>query len=137
MSQENVEFVRGLLDGAAGLDKQAILAALPQLVAQAFTEDAEWVEDPKRADRHVWRGHDGICESWRRWLDQWDEYGFAVSRIEDHGERVFVVAREQARGAASGASVSADNYVIVTFRGGRIARYQEFYDEPQARAALD
>jgi ketosteroid isomerase-like protein len=136
MSQENVDFVRGLLDGAVDMDKQAILAALPEFVAQAFTEDAEWIEDPQRADRQVWRGHDGICESWRRWLDQWDEYRFDVTAIEDHGKNVFVAAREEARGSASGAAVAADNYIVVSFREGKIARYQEFYDEARARAAL-
>src|SRR5919108_2418452 len=136
MSQENVDFVRGLLDGAVEMDKQAILAALPELVPEAFTEDAEWIEDPQRADRQVWRGHDGICESWRRWLDQWDEYGFDVTAIEDHGEKVFVATREEGRGSASGAAVVADNYMVLSFREGKIARYEEFYDEARARAAL-
>ena len=51
----------------------------------------------------IWRGYEGICESWRRWFDEWDEYGFEVMRVEGHGE---------------------------------IARYQEFYDEQQARVAV-
>ena len=136
MSQQNVDFVSGLLQGASELDKEAILAALPEVVAQAFTEDAEWAEDPQRADQQVWRGHAGICESWRRWLDQWDKWRFEVRQIEDHGEQVLVAARESGQGIASGAAVSADNYIVITFREGRIARYQEFYDEQQARAAL-
>jgi ketosteroid isomerase-like protein len=136
VSQENVEFVRGLFEGSADLDKQAILDALPELVAHAFTEDAEWIEDPRRADQKIWRGHDGICESWRRWLDQWEDYSFEVGRIEDHGEQVFVAAREEARGRSSGAAVSANNYVVLSFREGKISRYQEFYEEEQGRAAL-
>jgi ketosteroid isomerase-like protein len=136
MSQANVEFVRNLFEGAAGMDKEALLAILPEAVAQAFTEDAVWMEDPSRADRQVWRGHDGICASWRRWLDQWDEWTFEVGAIEDHGDQVFCVAREHGRGGASGAEVSATNHFVLTFRHGKIARYQEFYDEAAARAAL-
>jgi ketosteroid isomerase-like protein len=136
MSDDNVAFVRGLFDAAAGLDKAALLAVLPDAVAQTFTEDAEWEEDPGRADQQVWRGHDGICASWRRWLDQWGAYSFEVSGLEDHGDRVFCVATERARGKSSGADVSATNYIVLTFRDGRIARYQEFYDEQQAREAL-
>jgi ketosteroid isomerase-like protein len=136
MSEQNVDFVRGLLDGAADLDRQAILNALPEIVAQAFTDDAEWIEDPDRADQQTWRGHDGICESWRRWLEQWDDYTFEVTGIEDHGERVLVMAREEARGTASRADVTAENYAVFTFREGKIARYQEFYDEDRARAVL-
>jgi ketosteroid isomerase-like protein len=136
MSQENVDFVQGLLQGAADLDMETILASLPEIVAQTFTDDAEWVEDPQRADQQIWRGHEGICESWRRWFDQWDEYGFEVLRVEDHGEHVLVVAREEGRGRSSGATVSADNHMVFTFREGKIARYQEFYDEQQARAVV-
>jgi ketosteroid isomerase-like protein len=137
MSQENVDFVRGLFGGAAGLSKEAIADALPAIVATAFTEDAEWVEDPQRADRQTWRGHAGILESWRRWLDEWEDYSFEVTGLEDHGDHVFVVSHEEARGSSSGASVSADNYIVVTFRDGKIARYQEFYEEDDARAALE
>jgi ketosteroid isomerase-like protein len=136
MSEENVAFVRGLFEGAAGMDKQALVDILPEAVAQAFTEDAVWEEDPARADRQVWRGHDGICASWRRWLDQWDEWSFDIGEVEDHGDRVFLVTHEQARGRSSGANVSATNHMVLTFRDGKISHYQEFYDEQQAREAL-
>ena len=136
MSEENVAFVRGLYEGAAGMDKQALLDILPEAVAQAFTEDALWEEDPGRADQQVWRGHDGICASWRRWLDQWDDWSFEIADVEDQGDRVFVVGHEHGRGQSSGANVSATNYMVLTFRDGKISRYQEFYDEQQARAAL-
>jgi ketosteroid isomerase-like protein len=49
---------------------------------------------------------------------------------------VLVVAREHGRGAASGASASSCIYVIYTFRGGKIARYREFYDEQAALEAV-
>ena len=136
MSEENVDFVRNLFAGADGMDKEALLAVLPIAVAQAFTEDAVWEEDPGRADRQVWRGHDGILASWTRWLDQWEEWSFEVSRLEDHGDRVFAITTEQGRGESSGADVSATNHLVLTFRDGRIAHYQEFYDEQEARAAL-
>ena len=136
MSAENVAFVRGLFEGAAGMDKQALLEALPEAVPEAFTEDAVWEEDPARADRQVWRGHDGICASWRQWLEQWEQYTFEVAGLEDRGDRVFATMTERAQGEASGASVSATNYLVLTFRDGKISHYQEFYDEQQARAAL-
>jgi len=69
-------------------------------------------------------------------LEQWDEYGFQAERLIDCGENVLVVARERGRGATSGASVSARNYVVLTIREGKIARYREFYDEREARKAV-
>jgi ketosteroid isomerase-like protein len=135
MSQENVEFVKGLFAGAEGIDKQALLAALPQFLEQICDPEIEWIEDPQRADARIYRGHDGVRESWEQWFDQWEEYAFEVERIVDCGEAVLVVTHEHGRGTASGADVSARNFMVLTFRDGKILRYQEFYDEADARQA--
>ena len=50
MSQENVEFVAGIFNTAEDMDKEALLAALPDLVPQLCDPDVEWIEDPHRAD---------------------------------------------------------------------------------------
>jgi ketosteroid isomerase-like protein len=131
-----VEFIEALVTGAGGMDKQAVLAALPELIAQTCAPDIEWVEDPRRADGAVYRGHEGVRQSWERWLEQWDEWGFELERFIDCGDHVLVVARERGRGATSGASVSARNYMAFTIREGKIARYQEFYDEQEALKAV-
>jgi ketosteroid isomerase-like protein len=135
MSQQNVEFVEALLAGVAGMDKQALLAVLPELVAQTCDPDIEWVEDPQRADHRVYHGHDAVRESWTRWLDEWEQYGFEAERIVDCGENVLVVTREHGRGLTSGASVSARNHAVITVREGKIVRYREFYDEQRAHDA--
>jgi ketosteroid isomerase-like protein len=135
MSKENVEFVEGLLAGAGALDKQAILAALPELIAQTCDPDIEWVEDPQRADGQVYRGHAGVRESWERWLEHWDEYQAEFERVIDCGDDVLVIARERGRGTTSGVSVSSRNYMVLTIRASKIARYREFYDEQEALEA--
>src|SRR2546427_7149536 len=92
--------------------------------------EIEWYEDPQRADGRVYRGHDGVRESFERWLEQWDEYGFESERFVDcPPDKVLTVAREQARGARSGASVTSRIYTVVTLPDGKILRYQEFYDQ--------
>jgi ketosteroid isomerase-like protein len=48
-----------------------------------------------------------------------------------------VTAVEHARGSGSAAPVSARNHMVISFRAGKILRYQEFYDERQALAAAD
>jgi ketosteroid isomerase-like protein len=135
MSQENVEFVKGIFAAGQDMDKEAFLAALPEVIAQACDPEIEWYEDPQRADARVYRGHAGVRESFERWLDQWDEYGTEAERFVDCGDDVLVVAREHGRGARSGATVSARIFVVVTFRDGKILRYREFYDEAAAREA--
>ncbi len=118
------------------MDKQALLAALPELIAQTCHPDIEWVEHPDRADRRVQHGHEGVRQSLERWLEMWDEWGFEVERCIDCGDDVLVIAREHATGRASGASVSSRIYLVFTFRSGKIARYQEFYNEQPALKAV-
>src|SRR3954454_12176550 len=126
MSQENVELVEGILAGAQIDDKQVLLAALPELIAQACDADIEWVEDPQRADSRVYHGHEGVRQSFERWLEQWDEYGGETERFIDCGDDVLVIAHERGRGTTSGVTVSARNYMVFTIRASKIARYREF-----------
>ena len=136
MSQENVEFIEALFAGPGSTDEQTLLAALPELIAQTCAPDIEWVEDPGRADGTVHRGHAGVQKSWEQWLEHWDDWGGEPEQVIDHGDYVLVVARERGRGVTSGVSVSSRNYMVFTIRGGRIARYGEFYDEREALKAV-
>jgi ketosteroid isomerase-like protein len=136
MSQENVDFVQGLFSEAFhDVDKDELLAALPQLVENACDPEIEWIEDPGRADARTYRGHEGVIESWRLWLENFDEYGSELEEVRDCGDRVLVTLCEEGRGRASGATVSARNYIVMTFRDGKVLRYQEFYDQGMALEA--
>ena len=74
MSEENVQCVAGIFEAADGMDKEAMLAALPDLVPQLCEPDVEWFEDPSRADSRTYRGHAGVIESFRRWLETFKDY---------------------------------------------------------------
>jgi ketosteroid isomerase-like protein len=103
MSQENVELVRSVFSGIESMDKDAVLAALPDLIAQLADPEIEWIEDPTRADSRTYRGHEGVLASWAHWLEQWDDYGWEAERFVDYGDDVFVAARETGSGSAGGA----------------------------------
>jgi ketosteroid isomerase-like protein len=136
MSRENVDFVAGIFETAEGMDKQALLAALPELVPQLCDPEIEWIEDPQRADARTYRGHEGVIESWRQWLETFGEHGFEVERITDcGGGDVFVASREHGTGALSEAPVEATHYAVITIKDGKIARYREFSDETAALEA--
>jgi ketosteroid isomerase-like protein len=136
MSQENVDFVKGLLGTAESMDKDAMLAALPELVPQLCDPEIEWVEDPQRADGRTYRGHEGVIESWRQWLETFKEWEFEIERITDCGDDdVFVAMREHGTGALGEAPVGATNYAVITVRDGKVRRYREFYDEATALEA--
>src|SRR6266480_1374563 len=136
MSRENVEFVESLLAGVADLDRQALLAPLPELIAQVADPDIEWVEEPQNVDGRVYRGRGGVQESIERWLDQWDEFGYEAERFVDCGDDVLVVGREHGRGMTSGARVTSRHYSLWTISAGKIARYREFCDEQTALKAV-
>jgi ketosteroid isomerase-like protein len=136
MSAENVAIVRAIFEADATASKEEILRALPEVIPVLFHADAEWIEAPERADAKTHRGHEGICESFQRWLAEWDEYRVEAVRFEDHGDSVFVVSRESGRGHGSGATADAMVYSVLTFRDGKISRYREFYDEASGRETL-
>ncbi|MEA2314803.1 MAG: uncharacterized protein QOI03_1495 [Solirubrobacteraceae bacterium] len=136
MSRENVEVVEAMFAGAATSEKEALRAALPEVIRQSCDPDIEWIEHLEHADGRVYRGHEGVLESFERWLEQWDEYGFEAERFIDCGDEVLVVAREHAQGMTSGVRVSSRIYSVLTMRAGKIARYQEFYDEQAALKAV-
>ena len=135
MSQENLDLVRTVFDGVESMDKDALLAALPELVAQLVDPGIEWIEDPTRADSRTYRGHEGVLASWAQWLEQWDEYGWEAERFVDCGDDVFVAARETASGAASGATVNAAIFIVITLRNEKVLRWREYYDEASALEA--
>jgi ketosteroid isomerase-like protein len=137
VSQENVDLLKGLFAAGQSLDREQLLAALPQMIPEICDPEIEWIEDPTRADGRTFRGHEGVRESWERWLEGFDQYGFEIESIDDLGERVLVTAVERGRGSASGVDVSARVHILCTFRDGKILRYEEFYDEADARAALE
>ena len=118
MSRANVEFMEGLVAASAGMDEQELLAALPELIAHTCAADVEWVEDPQRADSHVYHGHKAVQRSWERWLEQWDEYGFEAEQFIDCGEDVLVVSREHGRGITGRAGSAAGCRGLAPTRAG-------------------
>ena len=136
MSQENVEFVAGIFDAAGATDKEALLAALPDLVPQICDPEIEWIEDPRRPDSRTYRGHQGVIESWRQWLDTFAEHDFEIERITDCGtDDVFVAASEYGTGARSRAPSRQTLYAVLTVKDGKLRRYREFSDEQPALEA--
>jgi ketosteroid isomerase-like protein len=136
VSSENVEFVQGLLAAADTVGKRELLDALPQVIAQVADPAIEWATDPAHADSAVYRGHEGVLDAWGQWLEQWDDYRAEVEELIDCGDDVLVIARERAKGAGSGASVSSRVYAVITVREKKITRWRTFYDEAHARRAV-
>src|SRR5689334_19946579 len=110
------------------MDKQALLAAMPDLIARYADPEIEWQGGPSRTDGRTYRGHGGVLTSWTQWLEQWNAYGLELERAIDAGEAVLAVVRERATGLASGTAVSSLTYQLITLRERRIVRWREYAD---------
>ena len=128
--------LRGLLlrrtvaRGAAAFNRRDF-----ELALLGFDSEIEWVEDPRRADGRIYRGHEGVRESFERWLENFSEYEAKVEWIVDCGDKILVYGHEEGRGSLSGAPISQRIYTVHTFRNGKVARYEEFYEEQDALEA--
>jgi ketosteroid isomerase-like protein len=136
VSQQNLDFVRNVFGGVESMDRDALLGALPELIRQLADPAIEWIEDPTRADSRTYRGHDGVLASWRRWLEQWEDYGWEAERFVDCGDDVFVAARETGSGSSSGATVSSSIFIVITIREEKVLRWREYYNEASALQAV-
>jgi ketosteroid isomerase-like protein len=128
MSQQNVEIVREAFDAYFRGDQPAMLAlAAPDVVVTQF---------PDQLDVRDYHGHDGLIESMTDWIGNWDDWSIEVLRAEQLGELVLVAARQRGRGKGSGAPIQADASFVFTLRDDKIARWQMFHSEQEARQAL-
>ena len=135
MSEQNVAIIRTIYETTGG-DSEQVLASLDELVPALCTEDIEFVETPERVDARTYHGHEGVKEAFCRFYEQWESHTAELIEIEDHGDRVFAEVGEQAKGKGSGAPVTNVLYTVYEFRGDKICRYFESYDEALARREL-
>ncbi len=126
MSQENVDFIRGVYAAFNGRDiARAIESADP---------DFEWVPDARSFESAV-RGREEV----QRFLeDQVETLGLRVEPEEffDLGSQVIAFVRADMSGAESGAELSVSIAHIWTFRDGTPVRGEAYADRDKALAAL-
>lgn len=135
MTRGELEFVRRLYAAGTSLDREELLAAVPAYVEAICDPEIEWVEDPRRADGRVYRGHAGVVRSFRRWLEQFSDYALEVQRVVDCGDAALVVVRELGWGGAAGTPVSTVVFQLVSIRDRKLVRFREFVDEATALRA--
>lgn len=125
VSRENVEIVRASMLAAERGDLDAALAfAAPDLVSRRV--------DP---DGAVFHGPDGLRRMFNEWGEGFEEWSFRSGDFLDAGDRVVASMRQWARGAASGAPVEAEFWMVYAVRDGKIARFDIYPDRGRALAA--
>lgn len=114
MSQANVDLVMWLYDAVQRQDYERPF--------EVWDEDLVWDMSgfglPDMAK--VYRGHDGLREFWRAWLDAWEKLEFRTPSIEDHGDHVIVEVEQHNRGRGSGIGVDFHYFQAFTVRDGKV-----------------
>jgi ketosteroid isomerase-like protein len=137
MSKQNVEIIRGIVQGFIDLD-------LP------LVEKAQWLPEELFAPDYVWdmsnfegwpgqrefTGLDGFYEFFAEWTEPYSEYDQEIQRLEDAGgDRVVAIMRQRARLRESDSWVDLHFALLYTFSEGLIQRTQVYAPPEEALEA--
>jgi hypothetical protein len=130
MSPSNIETVQHLYQAFAGRDIPAILRML--------SEDLEWGEppnpfNPAAGTRH---GHAGFLEWLAIGRQSEDILELTLRKFLVDHDSVAVVGHTKCRAKPTGRVYETDFVHVVTLRGGKVVRFQEFFDTYAAGEAF-
>ena len=129
MSREDVEIVRLAFEAVARRDKAAFLAMCDPEVETVPQRDF-----PESAPT---RGVEAVWDLFVELTGVWHEGALKpVELIEAGGGKVVTHAYGEMLGEASGATVAANVWSVVTFRNGKMLRIDWFADRAEALKAV-
>ncbi len=126
MSQENVQFIRGIYEAFAKGDVPAVLEQLDQSI--------EWneAENYIYADRNPYIGPQAVLEGvFTRLGTEWEGYTVTPEEFLDAGDRVVVLGTYSGIYKATGREVRAQFAHVWGVREGRVTSFQQFTDTKQ------
>jgi ketosteroid isomerase-like protein len=129
VSRENVERLRHGIEAFNRGDRTAFLALCDPEVENIPPRD--WPEsEPIRGREAVW---DFYIET----TSLWDKRSFEYTEIMEVGDDKIVAGlRQEVQGKASGVPVAVAFWQVVTFREGKVARFEFYSDRAAALKAV-
>jgi uncharacterized protein len=121
MSDENVEFVKGVYGAFARGDVPSVLGA--------FADDIEWFEAEGMPYGGLYRGPDAVAQNVFGPITG-DVEGFALVQEEfiASGATVATVVRYTGTGKATGKALDVPAVHVWEIRDGKLARFRQFID---------
>jgi ketosteroid isomerase-like protein len=128
MSQENVEIVRSIFArwehgdfsaGATDLDQHVVFVSSPDFPAFG-----------------IYLGRDAVGGFMRDFLRQWEWTTFEAERLRAVGDTVIADVLQRGKGRTSGAESTVRFFMLFTFRGKWVIRYETVMHETEALEAL-
>src|SRR5919198_2003639 len=117
MSQENVDALWMNLDTFRSGDFEGWIAL--------FHEDADFI--PQRAPiQGRYRGHEALRGFVADNAESFDLFEPDYDDVRDLGDCVLALGRISIRGKGSGVEYEAPSALVVTYRDGKVARFQDF-----------
>ena len=128
MSQENVEIVRRMFDAWATGDLRAGADVLDQHVV--------FIVSPDFPAFGVHHGPDGVRSYMRDFVEQWERVTIKAKRIEAVGDTILVQVVQHNTGKTSGIEGELEHFMLFTFRGKKIVRWESVMSEAEALEAV-
>ena len=80
-------------------------------------------------------GNDAVLANYKRWNEAWEVAETTLEAVIGRGDRVFLTARFQGRGRASGIEIDTHLYEVYTLRDGKVLRIDEYEHRAEALEA--
>jgi hypothetical protein len=129
MSEQNIEFLKGVYGAFARGDVPAVL--------DAFADDIEWYEAEGLPYGGLYRGGEAVAQNVFGPISQ-DVDGFAVTPEEfvGSGDTVVAVVRYTGTGKATGKALDVSVVHVWDIRDGKAARFRQFIDTVKFREVV-
>jgi uncharacterized protein len=129
MSEQNIEFLKGVYGAFARGDVPAVLGA--------FADDIEWYEAEGLPYGGLYRGGEAVAQNVFGPIDR-DVDGFAVTPEEfvGSGDTVAAVVRYTGTGKATGKTLDVPVVHVWDIRDGKAARFRQFIDTVKFREVV-
>ncbi len=131
MSQENVEAVRRAFEAWNANDLEACLAELDP--------EVEWhpsIEPALEGGETTYRGLDGARKAWDDYRGEaWERLTIQIQEIRDLGESVLVLSHVDLTARTTRMGFHEEVGLLMTFRGGKILRSEDFLSHAKALEA--
>jgi ketosteroid isomerase-like protein len=131
MSQENLETLQRAQEAWNAEDLDAWLAELDP--------EVEWhtaLEQALEGRGSTYRGHDGLRRAWGEYRGKaWGGFTSQIQETRDFGESVLLLGHLDVTGRTSGIESRQEFGQLVTFRGRKILRSEDFLSHAEALEA--
>ena len=128
MGQSNFELARIAYDAFSRKDYDTVFGMADPEIEYEFVGDF--------AEGNVFRGIDAIRDLWNQLDEVFLEWQSRPEELIDLGDQVLVLARESGIGRASELEFDQKLGHLISFREGRITRFQVFGGWPRALRAV-